>query len=297
MGAMKFNVGLAQIAPRLGDVPANLQKHLDLITDARRQQVDLLIFPELGLTGYYLKDLVADVALRPSADDPIFAPLLAASRDLDLVVGFAEVDARYRYFISAAYLAAGRVVHVHRKIYLPTYRIFDDARFFGAGDQLRAFDTRFGRMSILVCEDLWHISSPYTVWLDGADFILGISSSPGYGVTAPELAIATEVNNFLQTYASLLTTFVFYVNRVGLEDGIQFWGGSIAYAPGATVLARAPLFDEALVVAECDPDTLARARYHLPTLRDERVDIVRRELERIQDRTYRDAVHREQGAE
>jgi predicted amidohydrolase len=282
MAKMKFKLALAQFAPRLGDVDANLKIIADYIARARGERADLIVLPELALTGYYLKDLVPDVAARPSPEDPRFAPLLAASRDLDIVIGFVEEDARYRYYIAAAYLSAGRVVHVHRKVYLPTYRLFDDGRFFAPGDTFRAFDTRFGRMGLLICEDAWHISSPYVLWQDGADFLIDVSASPGYGISArEELANADTVRNFLRTYASILTTFVVFSNRVGMEDGIAFWGGSHVLAPDGATLAAAPRFDAALVCAEMDTAALRRARLDLPILRDERRELVRGDLERV----------------
>lgn len=281
LNAMKFQLALAQFAPRLGDVDANLATILDLTAQAQQQGAQLAIFPELALTGYYVKDLTPNVAARASADDARFAALLTASRALDLVIGFVEEDARHRFFISAAYLADGRVTHIHRKIYLPTYRIFDDARFFAAGDAWRAFDTRFGRMGMLICEDAWHLSSPYTLWLDGADFLIDISASPGYGVQEKNLASAVSVDAFLRAYAELLTTYIFFCNRGGVEDGITFWGGSRVIAPNGETLAGAPEFDPALIVCEIDTDAIRRARLRLPTLRDERADLVRRELGRI----------------
>ena len=282
---MKFRLALAQFAPCLGDADTNLKRILDLTAQARAQGADLAIFPELALTGYYLKDLVTDVVARPALDDPRFAPLLAASRDLDLVVGFAEEDARHRYYISAAYLSESRVVHVHRKVYLPTYRLFDDARFFAPGTSFRAFNTRFGRMGMLICEDAWHISSPYVLWMDGADFLIDISASPGYGVPASgDLMNAATVNNFLRTYAELLTTYVFFCNRVGVEDGIGFWGGSRVLAPDGSLAIAAPQFEEALTIAEIDTDALRRARLGLPMLRDEQGELVRHELGRIAKR-------------
>jgi NAD+ synthase (glutamine-hydrolysing) len=282
---MKFKLALAQFAPRLGDVEANLQRILDLIAQARRQGADLAIFPELALSGYYVKDLVADVAARPSVEDPHFAPLLAASRDLDLVIGFVEEDARHRYYIAAAYLSGGRVIYVHRKVYLPTYRLFDDARFFAPGNSFRAFNTRYGRAGILICEDAWHVSSPYVLWMDGADFLIDVSASPGYGIPANgELMNAATVNNFLRTYAELMTTFVFYSNRVGVEDGIAFWGGSCVLGPDGAPVVTAPLFEETLLVTEIDTDALRRARLKLPLLRDEQSELVRHEMGRIAKR-------------
>lgn len=278
---MNFKIALAQFAPRLGDVNANLTRILGLIAQSRAHNADLVVFPELALTGYYVKDLQTQVAARPRADDPRFAPLLDASREIDIVIGFVEEDARYRYFISAAYLSAGRVAHIQRKVYLPTYRIFDDARFFAPGNSLRAFDTRLGRAGMMICEDAWHLSTPYVLCMDGADFLIDLSASPGYGVSDAELASAMSTDAFLRAYAELTTTFVIYCNRVGIEDGITFWGGSCVIAPDGAMIARAPQFEEALTCAEIDRDALRRARLRLPTLRDEQRELVRHELGRI----------------
>ncbi len=287
---MKFKLALAQFAPRLGDVDANLKRILELAAQARSQGADLAIFPELALTGYYLKDLVTDVAVCLTSDDPRVAQLAAASREMDLIVGLAEEDERHRYYIAAVYFSQGRIAHVHRKVYLPTYRLFDDARFFAAGESLRAFNTRFGRMGLMICEDAWHISTPYVLWMDGADFLVDISASPGYGVTKGAadskqgLASELSLNAFLRAYAELMTTFVFCCNRVGMEDGITFWGGSRAIAPNGETIAMAPEFEEALTIAEIDTDALRRARLGLPTLRDEQRELVRHELGRIEKR-------------
>lgn len=279
---MKFKLALAQFAPRLGDVDTNLKRMLDLVAEAQDRQADLVIFPELALTGYYLKDLVTNVASCANPDDPHLGPLLSASRSIDIVVGFAETDRRYRYFISAAYLSGGRFVHVHRKVYLPTYRLFEDARFFARGDSFRAFDTRLGRMGLMVCEDAWHISTPYVLWMDGADFLIDISASPGYGIPAEsDLTSAVSVNSFLRTYSELTTTFNFYCNRVGVEDGISFWGGSGVFDPEGKTVVAGPQFEEAFIIAEIDTDALRRARLKLPTLRDEERELIRHELGRV----------------
>ncbi len=117
---MKLKVGLSQINPKLGDIQANLEMHLETIAQAADQGVELLIFPELSLTGYRLHDLAYNIALRPSQRDPVFGKLLDASRDVDLVVGFVEMDERQKFHIAAAYLSHGEMVHLHRKVYLPT---------------------------------------------------------------------------------------------------------------------------------------------------------------------------------
>ncbi|HZW05215.1 MAG TPA: nitrilase-related carbon-nitrogen hydrolase [Anaerolineaceae bacterium] len=283
---MKLTVALAQINTVLGNVPKNLEKHLEWIDQAAAQGVDLLVFPELSLTGYALLDLAQQVAHRPTADDPIFAPLLEASKRLDLVVGFVEEDCRSRFFISAAYLSQGRVLHVHRKVYLPTYGLFDEGRFFAWGDGVRAFDTRFGRFGLLICEDFWHASPPYLLWLDGADVFIHISASPGRGLTdAPQLESARWVEHINRAYASVFTSFVIYSNRVGYEDGLNYWGGATIFDPDGNLLARGPYHQEALVVQQIDLNQLHRTRIRLPLLRDERTALVMREMERIVGRS------------
>ena len=278
----RFRLALAQVDTRLGDVAANLAAHLETIGEARRRGADLAVFPELALTGYMLQDLADEVALTAGASDPTFRRLLAASRGIDLVVSFVERDPRQRLFISAAYLSAGALVHLHRKVYLPTYGLFQDGRFFGRGDAFRAFDTRFGRFGLLICEDFWHVSSPYQLWLDGAELLILISASPGRGLNAGgRLQSARWIENITQTYASLFTVYVAQTNRVGFEDGLCYWGGAAILGPDGRPLAQAPDFEPALIVADIDPDHLRRARLSLPVLRDERPRLLQRALARL----------------
>lgn len=277
-------LGLAQIKTKLGDVRANLDTHLAIIEEAARQNVELLLFPELSLTGYVLQDLASTMACRAAPEDPIFGPLLAASRihNMDMVVGFVDEDYRHRFYIAAAYLSQGRVVHVHHKVYLPTYGLFDEGRFFAWGDSIQAFDTRFGRVGMLICEDFWHASPPYLLWLDGADLLLFCSASPGRGLSASDkLASAYWVEHVLQAYASLFTAFVAHTNKVGFEDGLNFWGGAIAFDPDGHKLAQGPYHEPALTVTRLDLGQLHRTRARLPLLRDERHALVLREMQRI----------------
>jgi predicted amidohydrolase len=281
---MKLTISLAQINTRLGEVGANLDKHLSLIPEARASGADLLVFPELSLTGYALQDLVPTIALRPDTHDPVFQPLLEASKDIDLVVGFVDEDKRHRFFIASAYLTQGQILHIHHKVYLPTYGLFDEGRFFAWGDSVRAFDTRFGRVGLLICEDFWHASPPYLLWLDGADLFLFSSASPGRGLNAePRLESARWVEHINRAYASLFTTFVVHANRVGFEDGLNFWGGSTVFDPNGDLIAQGPYHEEALTHAEIDLNQLHRTRARLPLLRDERTALVMRELGRISD--------------
>ena len=279
---MKLKIALAQINTRLGDIQANLEKHLALAQEARLAGIDLLVFPELSLTGYVLQDLVPSVSCRSDSDDPVFHQLLEASRKIDLMVGFVDEDTRHRFYIASAYLSQGAVVHVHHKVYLPTYGLFDEGRFFAPGNSVRAFDTRFGRFGMLICEDFWHASPPYLLWLDGADVLLFASASPGRGLNGePKLESSAWVEHTNRAYAGLFTTFVVHSNRTGFEDGLNFWGGSTIFDPNGKLVVQGPYFEESLTTAEIDLNQFHRTRARLPLLRDERPELVERELERI----------------
>jgi predicted amidohydrolase len=252
------------------------------INEAAQAGADLVVFPELSLTGYALQDQTAAVARRLRTDDAVFQPLIHASKKADVLVGFVETDERHRIYNSAVYISKGKILSVHRKVYLPTYGLFDESRFFAWGDSIHAFDTHFGRLGVLICEDFWHASPPYLLWLDGADIMLFMSASPGRGLdTEGALESARWVEHVAQAYASLFTAFVTNVGRVGFEDGLGFWGGSVVFDPHGELVARGPFHEESLFVAELDLHQLQRARTRLPLLRDERTELVQRELMRI----------------
>jgi predicted amidohydrolase len=279
---MNLKVGLAQINPKLGDVEANLALHLQQIEEAANQGVELLVFPELSLTGYRLRDLTYDVCIRPSQEDQVFGKMLEACRDLDVVFGFVEADQRQKFHIASAYVSKGELTHLHRKVYLPTYGMFDEGRYFAWGNSVRAFDTRFGRVGLLICEDFWHISPPYLLWLDGADILILCSSSPGHGLASEQkIGSARWVEHINQAYASIFTNFIIHCNRTGFEDGVTFWGGSTVYDPEGNLINQGPYYEEALVTAQLDLNQLRRTRIRLPLLRDERVALTQREMERI----------------
>jgi predicted amidohydrolase len=280
-----LRVALAQISPALGDTAKNLPLHLDAAREAKRAGASLVVFPELSLTGYLLRDQVPDVAL--GLDDPLFRRLLRASREEDLLVGFVEEAPGHRYHNAAAYLSAGRVVHVHRKIYLPTYGMFDEGRDFAPGEQLRRFEAPFGPSGVLICEDCWHPTCAWLLSQEGAEVLFVLSSGPTRGARPKRGVTSLAVwHDLLRTTAQFQTTFVVYVNRVGYEDGLNFGGGSVAVDPFGRILTSLPALDPALAVAELDAEVLRRARTAYPLLRDEKLDLVSRELERIRRTRY-----------
>ncbi len=285
-----YTVALAQIDVTLGDLDCNLTKHLEYVERAREAGASLLIFPELSLTGYYLQDITNQIGMCVSPPAPPLQKLLDASKKhkMDICVGFVEEDDRYVHYIAQAYIGEGEIKHIHRKVYLPTYGMFDDMRYVGMGRQVRAFDTRFGRMGMLVCEDFWHLSLPYLLWLDGADTLLLVAAGPGRGVKPGDDYLDTNysVSMAHRMYAELFTTFVFHCNRVGYEDGVAFGGYSTVIAPDGDFLVRGEHFEECLVTATVTPELVRFKRRSLPLLRDERPELVLRELERIVSERY-----------
>lgn len=279
-----LTVALAQMYPVMGNLQKNLDQHLNIMDALAAQGADLVVFPELSLTGYYVRDLVAELACKPTAQDPIFGELLqrSAQHQMDAVIGFIEEDQRGRFYISAAYISKGDVLHVHRKVYLPTYTMFDDSRYFAAGSSASAFDTPHGRVGLLICEDYWHISLPYILWMDGADILIFINASPGRGIDTHERAASARwVEMVSQGYAGLFTNYIINCNRVGYEDGIVFGGGSSIIDPAGEILLRCADFEEDQQLQTLDLNQLRRTRARLPLLRDERPDIMLRELQRL----------------
>ncbi|RII28260.1 MAG: carbon-nitrogen hydrolase [Geobacter sp.] len=277
---MDFTAVLAQIKPKLGCVTDNLALIEEHIQQAISAKADLIVFPELALTGYFLKDLVPEVARR--LDSPEIKRLVELSRDISIAVGIVEETDDYRFFNSALYLEDGAIRHLHRKVYLPTYGLFDEQRYLARGERFRAFDTRFGRMGMLICEDMWHLSSSYILAMDGATSLLCLSSSPGRGVEGDSLGSADAWQQLTSTTAMFLNCRVLYCNRVGYEDGVNFWGGSEYIAPSGESVVRARLFEEDAVEASIAEGALRRERIFSPMLRDENLFVTMQELRRIE---------------
>jgi len=293
--AGSVSIALAQFYPRLGDVAANLAAHLTIVAGAAAQGAGLVVFPELSLTGYFLKDQVPEVAL--TIDSSEVGALCAASRDgdIDIVAGLILESDRHRFHNAALYISGGEVVHVHRKVYLPTYGLFDEQRYVASGDRFRAFDAPLGRRTerhwragILICEDLWHPSAPALLARQGVDLIICPSASPGRGVLQGDaVGTASSYNVMTRTYAQLFTAYVLYCNRSGFEDGVGFWGGSRVVDPVGSVVAELHGAEESVLFHKLERSAIRRARVAYPLLRDERNDVNDAETDRLRRRRAR----------
>ncbi len=281
MGDLFRRIAIVQLAPRLGDLQTNLALHEQWIGEARARGADLIVFPELSLTGYFLKDMVSTVALR--LDAPEMQRLGELSRGVELVVGLVEESEDFRFFNSSLYFRDGELRHAHRKVYLPTYGLFDEARYLARGDRIRCFSSGLGRTAVLICEDLWHPSTVYIAALDGALAVICPSSSPLRGIhdgcERDDNAAYWELLNAM--YAQTFGLYVVYANRVGFEDGVGFWGGSEIVAPDGQRLAKGRYYEEDLIVADLCLKEPRRQRVAAPLLRDENLDLTLNELLRI----------------
>lgn len=276
---MDFTAVLSQIKPKLGSVADNLMLIEDQIRKAREIGTDLIVFPELALTGYFLKDLVPEVALR--LDSPEIQRLVELSCDISIAIGFVEETDDYLFYNSALYLEDGAICHLHRKVYLPTYGLFDEQRYLARGESFRAFDTKFGSFGLLICEDMWHLSASYILAMDGATTLICLSSSPARGIEGDSLGSASAWQKLTSTTAMFLNCRVLYCNRVGFEDGVNFWGGSEYIAPSGESAVRGELFDEDFVTVLVDEGALRRERICSPMMRDENLFVTMQELGRI----------------
>jgi len=285
-------VALAQIAPKLGDLHANVALHAARYHEAAAGGADLVVFPELGLTGYQVQDLAPELAVR--RDDQRLLELAGfTASGPSAIVSFIERADDHRLFAAAALLEGGAVRHVARKTYLPTYGLFDERRFLAAGDAIRGTRAKLASpahaadevgLGLTICEDLWHPTLPGLLALDGAEMIVTVAASPSRGASASAeegLGSAASWGMILRATATLTTSFVVFVNRVGVDEALVFWGGSRVIGPDGDLIGEAPHFEEGLTLVDLDLDAVGRARSALPLLRDERLELTRRELDRI----------------
>ena len=263
-----LRVVLCQLKPRKGDLEANIASVRATLTCP----ADIAVFPETVLSGYFVEGAASEVALGRDALVAALGPPPGECPP-DVVLGFYEKD-RQGVYNSIAYLTPGEdryeLVHVHRKVFLPTYGLFEEARFVEPGRDVAAFDTRFGRMGMLICEDLAHSMTASILALDGAGLILCGCASParGFGSSARRPGNLEQWDAVAARTATEHGVFVLLSQLTGSEGGKLFAGGSSAWGPDGTLLARGPLFKDSLVSVDVDLDELARVRAESPFLSD-----------------------------
>jgi NAD+ synthetase len=271
---------LVQFNPGKGDYAENLGRFGETFATlaGRPAPPDLVVFPEAAITGYLLEGGVRDLAVTAGTlfEDLQAQHAKAKAPTMDVAMGFYE---RWRGALYNASLYAtlggsdARIVHVHRKVFLPTYGVFDEERFTEPGLELGAFDTRLGRFAVLICEDAWHSITGTIVALQGAELVLVHSASPARGIQPLEetLSRPANVSRWERTSRAIAEEHAVWVatsQLVGFEGGKGFAGGSVIVSPRGDVVARGPLWEEAVVDAVVDREEVGRARTDLPLLAD-----------------------------
>lgn len=261
----RSRVALAQCDSVLGDVRRNVDRHVEIVEQGIEGKAEAVIFPELSLTGYTLRDLNFEVAI--GRDSPLLAPLAKLSKRVTIICGGVELDEQGAVYNAAFVLEDGEVRHVHRKIYPPTYGIFEESRYFTRGVELKTFDSaKLGRIGVLVCEDLWHPLLPYVLVQKGAQLLITLAASPTRLDTGEDALHSREPQNYTSnrehhaTYARLLGCYLAFVNRVGVEDGVNFWGGSELMTPFGEPAVVAKFFEPDLCFAPVDPALVRSSR-------------------------------------
>jgi len=277
---MDCRVVLAQTNPRLGDLHANLADHLERIERAASEGADLIVFPELSLTGYFLRDQVFELGL--TLDSPEIGRLVDASRRISIAFGCVERSAEERFYNSLVFLEDGEVLGTHRKVHLVSYGMFDEERDFAAGEGFSIIESKLGRFGPLLCEDLWHVPSSYVHFLNDAEALLVASASPARGVDASGTGLASQEtwDTLLRACSLFYRIWVLYAGRVGWEDGIGFGGGTQVLDPFGAVAGRIEGIEAGSLEARLDRASLRRSRVEAPLRRDEKPWVLGAELQR-----------------
>jgi N-carbamoylputrescine amidase len=269
---MTFTVACAQFAPVKAEVNRNLDRIAEFALQASSEGADLVAFPESACSGYFLEGGVLESALGSrQLLEELARRLAGLKKPLDLHVGFYENSDGHLYN-SAAYMEFGfgepRLVHVYRKFFLPTYGVFDEERFVGRGTELGVFDTRFGRMACLICEDAWHSILPALCALQGVRTILIPSASPARGFDGPIVGNLDRYMRMLRGVSEEHAVYCVNTQLCGFEGGKGFVGGSMVVDPSGRVIAQSPIQEEHLLLCPIDLDLIDIQRAQFPLLSD-----------------------------
>jgi predicted amidohydrolase len=263
----KIKLALAQISCKRGDKAANIKKMEKIANKAKKQGANLIIFPELSLTGYVVRDQIYDLAETIPGSSVKAMEDIARKTNAYIVFGMPELSEKTEatLYNAAVLIGPEGFIGKYRKMYLPTHSVFEEKRYFRAGYHAAAFETKIGKIGLIICYDIFFPEVSRLTRLKGAQLIVCISASPAIRRAFFEvLTIARAIEN---------TAFLAYVNLVGIEDGLQFWGGSRLVGPNGKVLAQAKYDEEDLVMCDVDYADIKPVETFVPTLRDLRPEL------------------------
>ena len=263
----QIKVALAQTSCRVANRAHNLRTMATFLEEARKKEADIILFPELALTGYVTKDRTYELAETIPGPSTEKMCRLAKENHIHIVYGMIEKSSKAEGIVynTAVLISPKRLVGCYRKMYLPTHSIFEEKRYFRRGYETPVFDTPIGKVGIIICYDIFFPETTRLLRLKGAELIACISASPSVRRNYFEILTAAR--------ALENTAYVAYVNLVGIEDGLQFWGGSRVIAPNGRIIVQAKYDEEDLAVATIDYTDISRTETFIPTLRDLRPEL------------------------
>jgi predicted amidohydrolase len=280
-----MRVSLAQINSKLGDIKENIKIHKYYVEKGIESKSNLIIFPELSISGYYLLDGTLEVSLKKEDILEIFKE---ESKKIDISIGFPELGDDKITYISQIYLSKGEILNVYRKIYPPNHGMFEDLKFFGRGKRVKAFETNYGKFGVLICRDFFHPSLPLLYYFQNIDLLILVSAIPVRGSYREEgLGIYESTEKLLSIYSQRFHFYVVFVNRVGFEDGIPFMGGSMAFDSSGRKILSLPLIKESFETIEINFENIKRDIFNLPLKREEDLNLILDNLKEIENGEFK----------
>ncbi|MCU0288191.1 MAG: hypothetical protein MUF15_17570 [Acidobacteria bacterium] len=269
-----------QFSPALGNVEKNISFHIKKIEEAAADKKDLIIFPELSLTGYQLRDILYDIAI--TIDDETINRFKELSRKIDIVIGTPIEEQVGIIYNCALYFSNGQLLHNHRKTQLPNFGMFEEQMIFKPGEQFMAFKVGDYTAAIIICREILFPAISYLYFLQNVDFLIGISNSPFRGMSREEGFSSLKLwERMGEVFAIHYHQNYVFVNRTGFEDGIGFGGGSFYAAPGRGIVKKAAYYDADNLDFEIEKESVRKSRISGNYLRDENPQVILNELKRI----------------
>lgn len=278
----EFRLGVAQFLCKTGDLHSNLAEIEQLVEAANQEDLDVLVLPELSLTGYAVGQDYAEAAIRLDQQGPVLQRIQELSERVGLALGFVEESSDGLFYNSAGFWYGGELLGLHRKIYPPNYGQFDEGKWFAKGDEVRAFDTPWGRFAMLICADAWHPTLPCLAAHDGADVIFHMAASPTNGVRE-DIDTLEGWRRLNQTNAMTLGAYVVFTNHVGTQRDLHFKGGSHIAGPCGKIVATC---DEhpGIAAADLRSERIRHQQIAMPFRRDDDLNLTIHMAEKIKQR-------------
>ncbi len=270
---------IIQFSPVLGNIEANFEYHKLKIIDAVKDGIDLIIFPELSLSGYQLKDIIYDISRERI--DKVLVGLMELSKNIDIVAGLPYEESPGMIYNSVIYFSRGEIIHNHKKVQLPNFGIFEEEMIFKAGENFQSFKIGNLNAGILICREILFPVNAYLYFLQNTDIIIAVSNSPHRGMGKDGFSSHKLWERLGEVYSINFHQNFIFCNRTGFEDGIGFGGGSFYAAPGKGIVKMGKYYEEQVIDMVINKDDIRRSMISSNYLRDEKPDIILKELNRI----------------